>query len=371
MTRTAERDLSYWLWMHRVSPSLHQQVIGLLSQGGDLDAVLAWSETKQINALLKPDYSLIQPVLDWLAQSDDHHVIPYTHAAYPALLKQIPDPPLVLYLKGHPELLSRRQMAIVGARKATPMGCDTAFRWAKALTEAGITVTSGMALGIDAEAHRGALAAKGPTLAVVGTSPDIDYPKQHRALAQAIVDQGGAVLSEFWPTTPALPSNFPRRNRIISGLAQGVLVVEAALRSGSLITARMALEQNREVFAIPGSIANPMARGTNHLIKQGAKLVDCLEDILEEFQADLFGQNFFEETGQDPVLCSHLPKEDVNILSALEEHPIGVEAIVTQTGYSAQQVSSRLMELQFQGLIKAMPGGYIRVRRAQNERECA
>lgn len=312
-----------------------------------------------------------QSTQEWLAQSKHHHVIALDDPCYPERLKQISDPPPVLYLKGNPQALKNPQLAMVGARKATPLGCDLAYDWAKALTQAGITVTSGLALGIDGAAHRGAVAAKGPTVAVIGTGPDLDYPPKHRGLAQEILEHGGAIVSELWPTTPPLAANFPRRNRIISGLAQGVLVVEAALRSGSLITARMALEQNRDVFAVPGSVHNPMARGTNHLIKQGAKLVDCLEDLLEEFQNLVQPEKISSETGQEPVSCSHLDKEELRILRVIQEHLTGVETIVAQTGFPAQIVSSRLVELEFQGLIKAMPGGYIRVRRAQHERECA
>lgn len=380
MTPTAERDLHYWLWLHRQGADLHSLLLSFYSQLDSLTKLQTWSETaltacgftkKHIKALREPDWSVLTPTLEWLASSEQHHVITYADPRYPSLLKQIADPPLVLYLKGRPEVLNNPQLGVVGARKASPNGCDLAFHWSKALAQAGLTITSGLALGIDGEAHRGALVAKGPTVAVVGTSPDLDYPSRHKKLAQEILIQGGAVLSEFWPTTPPLPGNFPRRNRIISGLSMGVLVVEAALQSGSLITARMALEQNREVFAIPGSLANPLARGTNHLIKQGAKLVDCIEDILEEFLGVGQPEKISSETGQDPILCSHLDKEELKILQAIEEHLTGVETIVAQTGLPAQIVSSRLVELQFQGYIKAMPGGYIRVRRAQNERECA
>lgn len=380
LSYNSERDLQVGLWLHHAGRNLAQQLIPLLPHLDSLSALLEWSETalrasgftsQHIKTLFQPDWAVIAPTLDWLAQSEQHHAIFYTDSRYPPLLKQLPDPPLVLYLKGRPEVLNLPQLGVVGARKATPSGCDTAFHWAKRLTEVGITVTSGMALGIDAEAHLGAIAAGGPTIAVVGTSPDIDYPRKHSRLACDILATGGAIVSEFWPTTQPLAENFPRRNRIISGLSQGVLVVEAALRSGSLITARMALEQNREVFAIPGSIANPMARGTNHLIKQGAKLVDCIEDILEEYKLTAQCDKSSPDTGQDAVLCTHLGKEEMKILHAIEEHLTGVEAIVSQTGFSAQTVSSRLVELQFQGLIKAMPGGYVRVRRAQHERECA
>jgi DNA processing protein len=380
MPLQAEQEQQYWLWLHHAGPALHQHIIELLPHLPSLGSLLEWSESAlyaagftktQTHTLLKPDYTVIQPTLDWLAESAQHHVIPYHDPRYPALLKQISDPPFVLYLKGSPHILSAPQLGVVGARKATPAGCGLAFDWSKSLSEVGLTITSGMALGIDAQAHRGAIAAKCPTIAVVGTSPDIDYPRQHTRLAQEILAQGGAVVSEYWPTTPALVHHFPRRNRLISGLSRGVFVVEAALRSGSLITARMALEQNREVFALPGSIHNPFAQGTNHLIKQGAKLVDCTSDILEEYTDFFQKQKISSETGQDSILCAHLGKEEVKILQAIAEYPTGVEAIVNETGFCAQTVSSRLMELMFQGLIKAMPGGYVRVRGAQNERECA
>lgn len=380
MLPITKEDLAYALCLHRAGPALIQRLIALLPHINRLSDLLGWSESALLSAgftkshikvIVRPDWAVIEPVLAWLEQDARHHAIPYFDPRYPALLKQIADPPLVLYLKGDPTILSLPQLAVVGARKATPAGCELAFQWSKAVSLAGLTITSGMALGIDGEAHRGAVAVQRPTLAVVGTSPDIDYPARHGKLAQDIVAHGGAVLSEFWPSTPPLAANFPRRNRIISGMSQGVLVVEAALRSGSLITARMALEQNRDVFAVPGSIHNPVARGTNHLIKQGAKLCDCIEDILEEFQTGEECNKSTLETGQDSILCTHLDKEEVKILKQIQEHPTGVEAIIAQTGFSAQIVSSRLVELQFQGLIKAMPGGYVRVRRAQNERECA
>lgn len=372
--------LSYGLWLHRAGRNLCQRLISHLPELGSVAALQDCSEMRlksmgftvaQIKHLLSPDWARIQPTLDWLEESPQHQAILYTDSRYPALLKQIPDPPLVLYLKGRAEILNKPQLAIVGSRKSTPSAGSIAFDWAKALTLQGVTITSGLALGIDAQAHQGALAGGGPTIAVMGTSPDLVYPSQHGRLACDILARGGALVSELWPSTAPLAENFPRRNRIISGLSQGVLVVEAALRSGSLITARMALEQNREVFAIPGSIHNLMARGTNHLIKQGAKLVDCLEDIAEEFNLQQSPEKNFQEAGQDAVLCTQLEEDERAILRTIEDQVTSVEAIVTHTGYSVQRVSSRLVELQFQGLIKAMPGGYVRVRRAQHERECA
>jgi len=209
------------------------------------------------------------------------HILTLHDPAYPALLKEIADPPPLLFVRGDPAVLSRPQLGIVGSRNPTPGGRSLAEDFARSLSRCGLVVTSGMALGIDAAGHRGALRGGGTTLAVAGTGPDRIYPARHRDLARAIVEQG-AIISEFAPGTPALPSNFPRRNRIISGLSLGVLVVEAACRSGSLITARLAAEQGREVFALPGSIHNPLARGCHHLIRQGAKLVEDIEDIVEE-----------------------------------------------------------------------------------------
>ena len=219
--------------------------------------------------------------LEWLAAADKHHIITIQCDEYPPLLKQISDPPALLYVHGNLEILKDPQLAIVGSRNPTQGGSSSAYEFAKHLGQTGFCITSGLAIGIDGMAHKGALNAGAPTIAVIATGIDRVYPAKHRDLAHAIVEQG-AIVSEFPLSTQPISANFPRRNRIISGLSYGTLVVEAAQQSGSLITARLAMEQNREVFAIPGSIHNPLARGCHQLIRQGVKLVETAQDILEE-----------------------------------------------------------------------------------------
>ena len=233
-----------------------------------------------VEVIRHPDWTIIDNDLAWLSQNNNY-AITFNEANYPYQLKEIADPPPILFVRGNPDLLAAPQIAIVGSRNPSASGEETAFNFAKTLSQHGFTITSGLALGIDAASHRGALSAKGYTIAVAGTGLDRVYPARHKDLATEIVNTG-AIISEFPPGTTAKANHFPRRNRIISGLCQGLLVVEAAKQSGSLITARMALEQNREVFAIPGSIHNPLARGCNALIRQGAKLVETTQDILEE-----------------------------------------------------------------------------------------
>lgn len=234
-----------------------------------------------IDAILSgPDEAVLKPELDWLGEPQ-HYLLVWPDLDYPPLLREIPDPPVMLYVMGNRRVLSRPQLAIVGSRHPTPMGGENARAFAKSLAGAGLVITSGLALGIDGAAHRGAVEAGGKTIAVVGTGLDRVYPPRHRDLAHDII-RHGALVSEFPLGTPPKPENFPARNRLISGLSLGTLVVEAALQSGSLITARLATEQGREVFAIPGSIHSPQSRGCHALIRQGAKLVETAQDILEE-----------------------------------------------------------------------------------------
>ncbi|HET19710.1 MAG TPA: DNA-protecting protein DprA, partial [Chromatiales bacterium] len=233
------------------------------------------------DALRQPDEARISAALAWLSEPG-HHFIPLDDACYPAALRDLPDPPPALFALGDPDLLQLPMLAIVGTRHPTPGGALNARAFARDLAGRGLTVASGLAQGIDAEAHRGALEANGLTMAVVGTGVDRVYPALHRELAHAIVDGGGLIVSELPLGTPPRPGHFPRRNRILAALGLGTLVVEAAPRSGSLITARLAAELGREVFAIPGSIHNPMARGCHALIRSGAKLVESSGDILEE-----------------------------------------------------------------------------------------
>ena len=283
--------------------------------------------------------------IDWASQPKQT-ILTLADAAYPAALLEIADPPNVLYIRGNPALLKKRGIGIVGSRNATPQGLQTAEVFAKALAGSGLSIISGLALGIDAAAHRGALAAAGDTIAVIGTGADRLYPARNKELAVAIAEHG-AIVSEFPLGTPAVASNFPRRNRIISGLSQGVLVVEAAIESGSLITARLAAEQGREVFAIPGSIHSPVARGCHKLIKQGAKLVETAQDVLEELGR-------FET---EPSSSEVQPDDnEAPILSALGHDPCSLDELIERTGLSTDQLLTELLMLELAGQIATMPG---------------
>jgi DNA processing protein len=263
-----------------------------------------------------------------------------------------------LFVRGNLNLLSLPQIAIVGSRNPSALGEETAFNFAKILCTRGFVITSGLALGIDAASHRGALNAKGYTVAVAGTGLDRVYPARHKELATEIVNTG-VMISEFSPGTTAKANHFPRRNRIISGLCQGLLVVEAAKQSGSLITARMALEQNREVFAIPGSIHNPLARGCNALIREGAKLVETTQDILEELN-----QYYQQDEGLLPLTTqSILDLEQQTLLNRVMFSPTSIDHLVENTGESVEVISSMLLILELQGYLEATAGGcYMRVK---------
>lgn len=310
-----------------------------------------------VNALRNPDWSLIDYDLSWLNQ-DNNSVITLNDASYPPLLKEIADPPPILFVRGNPELLSLPQIAIVGSRNPSTSGLDIAFNFAKTLSQCGFVITSGLALGIDAASHQGALKAKGYTIAVAGTGLDRVYPACHKDLATEIVNTG-AMISEFPPGTTAKANHFPRRNRIISGLCQGLLVVEAAKQSGSLITARMALEQNREVFAIPGSIHNPLARGCNALIREGAKLVETTQDIIEELNQ----YNQQDEKFTPPTMQSTLDLEQQTLLNLVMFSPTSIDTLVENANESVEVISSMLLILELQGYIEATPGGcYTRIK---------
>ncbi len=288
----------------------------------------------------------IEHSLAWASQPGQN-IITLADAGYPPALLEIADPPSVLYVRGNPDLLHRRGLAVVGSRNATPQGTQTAESFARHLAAQGLCIVSGLALGIDAAAHRGALAAQGETVAVIGTGADRIYPARNKDLAIAIAERG-AIVSEFPLGTPAVAYNFPRRNRIISGLARGVLVVEAAPESGSLITARLAAEQGREVFAIPGSIHSPVARGCHKLIKQGAKLVETAQDILEEL-------GNFAATPM-PVAASPAASDESPILAALGHDPCSLDDLVERTGQSADQLLPELLSLELGGSLAPLPG---------------
>jgi DNA processing protein len=293
------------------------------------------------------DDAAIAHALDW-GRQPGNHILTLADAAYPRALLEIPDPPTLLYVKGRVELLNHPALAIVGARNATAQGAQTAEQFARELSQGGLTIVSGLALGCDAAAHGGALDGPGSTIAVIGTGADRIYPPRNQALARRIAENG-AVVSEFPLGMPALRENFPRRNRIISGLSRGVLVVEAAARSGTLITARLAGDQGREVFAIPGSIHSPLSKGCHQLIRQGAKLVDDARDILSELQ-----MGAAPAPAIDPPLASD---EASALLDAMGFDPVGVDLLAQHTGLTADTLSAMLLSLELESRVALLPDG--------------
>jgi DNA processing protein len=299
---------------------------------------------------------------NWLDRPDAHLLTP-ADAAYPALLREIARPPPQLFVRGNVDALSLPQLSIVGSRNATHGGTETAHSFASYLAARGFCITSGLAEGIDAAAHRGALEARGRTVAVCGTGPDVVYPRQHERLADEIIASGGAIVSEFAPGTAVNRANFPRRNRLISGLSVGTLVVEAGVRSGALITARHAMEQGRGVFAIPGSIHNPVARGCHQLIRNGAKLVETAADIVEELASLLAGLRLDdtpqheESSAKAPDGLADTSAEYTQLLAAMAWDPVDADSLVARSGLTIGEVSSMLLILEMQGSVRALSGG--------------
>jgi DNA processing protein len=278
------------------------------------------------------------------------------HEQYPELLAQIADPPVVLFYQGNPQLLKRQQLAMVGSRNPTPLGYETAFDLAASSAKLGFTVTSGMALGIDAAAHYGTLSVAGDTIAVAGTGLDIIYPKRNKELAEQM-SRDGLLVSEFPLGTKPLGRNFPLRNRIISGLSRGVIVVEAAMQSGSLITAKQALEQGRDVFAVPGSIHSPTSRGCHWLLRQGAKLVENIKDILEEFDLKLGQMELDYDQRSKPDESIKLDMRFQQVLSNVDFVPTSVDRIIERSGLTADAVCSMLLVLELQDLVQLTNSG--------------
>ena len=322
-------------------------------------------DSTQAERLLRLDPAMcaeIDAALNWAAEPGNS-IITLADSTYPQSLLSSADPPVLLYVKGRAELLNRPGLAIVGSRNATPQGIANAEAFAASLAGAGLTIVSGMALGIDAAAHRGALSAvgehNGSTIAVIGTGANRIYPSRNRELARVISKQG-AIVSEFPLNTAALAANFPRRNRLIAGLARGCLVVEAAARSGSLITARLSAEAGRDVFAIPGSIHSPLAKGCHQLIKQGAKLVESAQDILEELG------------WQTPIVARPAATIDAEIdaaaaqlLAALGSDPCDIDSLAVRSGLTPEALVAMLLQLELEGHVANLPGGrYQRVQRA-------
>ena len=312
-----------------------------------------------IRKIRSPQHPQVARDLAWSA-GDQNHLICYHHNAFPELLRQINGFPALLYASGNLSLLQEPQVAIVGSRNCTPGGAHNAFDFASQLSSSGLTITSGMALGIDAAAHRGALHASGKTIAVTGTGLDLIYPSRNRKLAAEILEQG-LIVSEFPLGTTPRPANFPQRNRIISGLSVAILVVEAAQRSGSLITARLAAEQGREVYAVPGSIHNPQTRGCHQLIRDGAALVDAPKDIVAGLSGLL---NFvLEQQCQGPQnQTTPLDHEHQQLLETIGYDPVNCDILVQRSGLTIDKLSSMLLVLELSDLIQSAPGGcFVRI----------
>jgi DNA processing protein len=362
-----ERDeLAAWLRLIETRGVGRESVRRLLAEFGSPEAVLGASiEARRAIvgapvaaalAIEPPGFAeLLEATMAWLggttpADGAARDILVLGDPRYPEALLQTADPPTLLYTKGRVDLLTADSIAIVGSRNPTAQGLENARAFAAYLSRAGLVVVSGLALGVDGAAHEGALEGSAGTIAVVGTGLDRVYPARHRALAHRIAATG-LIVSEFSIGTPSLPENFPIRNRIIAGLARGTLVVEAALQSGSLITARLALEAGREVFAIPGSIHSPQARGCNALLKQGAKLVDSAADILEEFDAARPGTGAAYASAKAEPAAKEGP-----LLAALGFDPIGLDALVARTGQSAAELAARLLDLELEGRVVRLPG---------------
>ena len=350
------RSLQWATLAHKALPQ--RALVTLLQAFDDPGAILA-APAAQLARHVPADVvaAVAAPVDDnaltatqrWI-DDPQHHVIAWDDGDYPRALLDIGHAPPVLFYIGSRVLLNRPALAIVGSRHATPQGRTNAREFARALAAANLTIVSGLALGIDAAAHEGALGTEASTLAVIGTGPDRVYPARNRELAQQIAQAGG-LLSEFLPGTPPRKENFPRRNRLISGLARGVLVVEATLSSGSLITARWAGEQGREVFAIPGSIHSPFAKGCHKLIREGAKLVETAQDVLDEL-----GLGSPSPTTRASKTAAAAPESE--LLSMMGHDPVTIDALIERTGAQAEAIAAGLVRLELDALVCALPGGY-------------
>lgn len=323
---------------------------------------------KQYAAITNPDWPNIDRIITY-AEDANSEIISYENSDYPKKLHEIYDPPLVLFVKGDRQLLNSKQIAIVGSRNASIYGRDTALSFAKNLTACGLSITSGLALGVDAFAHKGALESNGATIAVIATGIDIVYPTRHRKLAASIIESGGVIVSEFLPKTPPRAGHFPKRNRLISGLSLGVIVIEAEIKSGSLITARSAIEQNRDVFAIPGNIQNPLAKGCHYLIKQGAKLVDEVADIIEELNLDSENSLHLSRKNnrnkeKDKATKKSCVQDLFNdsLLASVGYEITPVDTVVSRSKLPIDVVLTRLTMLELRGLVSAVPGGYLKIK---------
>jgi len=376
----------YSLALHRLPHVGAATYHRLVSVFGSPDAVFS-QPRKQLEALVEPETlqaiqnfqsnpeasSIGQSALvdlEWLSLQPDVHLLSVADINYPELLRNIPKLPPLVFVRGDIHLLSLPQIAIVGSRNPTSGGSENAYRFAEFLAANGFAITSGLALGVDAAAHQGALAAQGKTIAVMGTGLDMIYPSRHRALAQQILDTGGALVSELPLGSSSKAANFPQRNRIISGLSCGVLVVEAAIQSGSLITAKAAMQQNREVFAIPGSIHNPLARGCHQLIRQGATLVETGQDIVDQLHGILgfqresllkLQQKAAKKTELDEKTLDSLSPAEQQLIHAMGYDPVNIDDLVDRTGIAVGSVAAQMIGLEIKGYVQQIGAGYQRI----------
>ena len=359
----------YWLKLSQVSgfgsvhlAALEENFPGILPDlfelsGKDLKQ-LGFSE-QQTHSFLHPALEMLDSVNTWLSIDPLHRVLHPKHPDYPQPLLQISSYPLILFVKGNHQLLNQHQLAVVGSRNPSLSGSRNARRLVTDLANAGWCITSGLAMGIDTVSHIAALDVQASTVAVTGNGLDIVYPKRNLMLAERIVEQGGALVSEFWPGTKPKAEHFPRRNRIISGMSKGTLVVEAAIKSGSLITARYALEQGREVFAIPGNIDNPLSEGGHFLLKQGAKLTTHVSDIHEEFQNVNFEGGEVDKKNLQKSCQQHL--ESDKLLDSVDFEVTALDAVLERSKLPINELMAKLLEYELRGLVASVPGGYVKL----------
>lgn len=378
-------EIGYWLALYTVPRCGLSTVSMLLEKFTNPKQILLSSYEELLNAgvtptlasnLQKPDWTSVEFSLRWVEQPQ-RHILHWGDLHYPALLREISSPPLILFMVGELSILQQQTLAIVGARNPTHTGLEIAFQLASELSDQGFVIISGLAIGIDGAAHQGALKNKGPTMAVLGSGFEHIYPACHQTLAMNIVEKGGTLISEFFPYLSPKPEYFPRRNRIISGLSLGVTVIEATLRSGSLVTARYALEQGREVFAVPGSIRNPLSQGCHALLKEGATLVESYRDIIlalsfSSGQAHIWTNEATIDIHEDCELSSNTDKklsaksisrldsQDRKLVECLGFETTSIDILMARTGLTIDKLLARLSTLQLQGYIDVVPGGYVR-----------
>lgn len=364
------RELAHWLALLRaptIQISLLHDLLGEFETPENIFGLRSKHlaqfglKEKHLDYFVHPDWNGVKADLEWL-EAPDNFLVTYFDDDYPVLLKEIHDPPLALFVTGDRSILCSLQVSIVGSRRPTPDGKRNARRFSSQLAGLGVTITSGLASGLDTEAHRGALDVNGKTIAVLGNGLKCIYPPGNEKLSH-LITENGALVSEFLLDDKPLAANFPRRNRIISGLATGTLVVEAAVRSGTLITARLAMEQGREVFAIPGSIHNHLAKGCHNLIRQGAKLVENIEDILEEVGplGHLTG-NSRQEYSRDGKKIKGLDECSKLLLDYIGSQPVSIDFLVEESRLTARDVLILLIKMEMAGIVEALPGGrYVRI----------